>query len=78
MAKTCHNCKKDLDEDKVDDHCYITGKYRGAAHKGCKKKYTIPTFFPVLFHNLPGYDSHLFIKKLSGGERTELTCISNN
>ncbi|XP_065650921.1 uncharacterized protein LOC136079131 [Hydra vulgaris] len=49
--------------------------YRGAAHNSCNLKYKIPDFFPVLFHNLSGYDSHLFIKKLSGGK---LSCIPNN
>ena len=32
---TCHICMKDLDSDKVKDHCYFTGKYRGAAHNTC-------------------------------------------
>ncbi|XP_065645275.1 uncharacterized protein LOC136075766 [Hydra vulgaris] len=31
--------------------------------------------YRVLFHNLSGYDFHLFIKKLSGGK---LSCIPNN
>ncbi|XP_065681557.1 uncharacterized protein LOC136095205 [Hydra vulgaris] len=31
-AKICHICEKDLNEDRVRDHCHITGKYRGAAH----------------------------------------------
>ncbi|XP_065639669.1 uncharacterized protein LOC136072392 [Hydra vulgaris] len=35
-AKVCHICEKDLNEDRVRDHCHITGKYRGAAHKGGK------------------------------------------
>ena len=32
-ATTCHICEKELGRDKVRDHCHITGKYRGAAHK---------------------------------------------
>ena len=31
----CWICKKPLDEDKVWDYNYITGKYRGAAHNDC-------------------------------------------
>ena len=38
---TCHICMKDLDSDKVKDHCYFTGKYRGAAHNTCNLKYKI-------------------------------------
>ncbi|XP_065664489.1 uncharacterized protein LOC136086141 [Hydra vulgaris] len=74
-AIKCHICEEDLGEDRVRDHCHLTGKYRGAAHRDCNLKYRIPEFFPVLFHNLSGYDSHLFIKKLLGGK---LSCIPNN
>ena len=74
-AKDCHICKENLGNDKVRDHCHLLGKYRGAAHKDCNLKYQIPKFIPILFHNLSGYDSHLFIKKLSGGK---LNCIPNN
>ena len=31
-ATTCHICTKQLGDDKVRDHCHITGNYRGAAH----------------------------------------------
>ena len=76
-AKVCHICKENLGNDKVRDHCHLTGKYRGAAHKDCNLKYQIPKFIPILFHNLSGYDSHLFIKKLSGNSG-KLNCIPNN
>ena len=77
-ANKCHICEKELGEGRVWDHCHITGKYRGAAHNHCNINYKIPKFFPVVFHNLSGYDSHLFIKKLSKGGRDEITCIPNN
>ena len=76
-AKVYHICKENLGNDKVRDHCHLTGKYRGAAHKDCNLKYQIPKFIPILFHNLSGYDSHLFIKKLSGSSG-KLNCIPNN
>ena len=47
---TCHICMKGLDSDKVKDHCYCTGKYRGAAHNTCNLKYKIPKIIPVIFH----------------------------
>ena len=52
----CHICNEELDEDRVRDHCHLSGKFRGAADEGCNLKYKIPKFFPVVFHNLSGYD----------------------
>ena len=36
-SNSCWICKKliDSDEEKVRDHCHITGKFRGAAHRNC-------------------------------------------
>jgi len=67
-----------LGEDKVRDHCHLTGKYRGAAHNDCNLSYKIPKFIPVYFHNLSGYDSHLFIKKLKTANGDEINCIPKN
>ena len=47
---------------KVRDHCHWTGQFRRAAHSSCNLRLTEQTFIPVIFHNLKGYDSHLFIK----------------
>jgi hypothetical protein len=63
-ATVCHICEQELGDDRVRDHCHLSGKFRGAAHESCNLNYKIPKFFPVVFHNLSGYDSHLFIKKL--------------
>ena len=38
----CWICERDIIEDKVRDHCHITGKYKGAAHKECNLKLKIP------------------------------------
>ena len=64
-AETCHICNKELKEDKVRDHCHFTGQYRGAAHKSCNLQCRKPLVLPVIFHNLQGYDAHLFIKQLA-------------
>ena len=71
-ATECHICEQKLSIDKktgkilkVRDHCHFTGKYRGAAHNDCNLKCRKPLFIPVLFHNLQGYDAHLFIKQLA-------------
>ena len=76
-ATHCHICEGELGGDKVLDHCHLTGKYRGAAHNECNLKYIIPKFFPVIIHNLSGYDSHLFIKNL-GATEGKINCIPNN
>ena len=73
-AETCHIYKKELLTDKVRDHCHFTGQYRGAAHNSCNFQCRKPMILPVIFHNLQGYDAHLFIKQLSAIPG-ELNCI---
>ena len=79
-ATIYHICEEEIDKDKdrkVRDHCHLTGKFRGAAHSICNLKFKIPKFYPVIFHNLSGYDSHLFIKNL-GKSDGKINCIPNN
>lgn len=64
-ATHCHICNHLLFFDRVRDHCHLTGTYRGAAHQYCNLNYRIRKQIPVFFHNLAGYDCHLFIKELA-------------
>ena len=66
-ASSCHICFKPFREGnrKVRDHCHYSGIYRGAAHSLCNLQYEIPSYIPVVFHNLAGYDAHMFIKELA-------------
>ena len=80
-ATLCHICENDLYKDKetgkilkVRDHCHFTGEYRGAAHNECNLNCKKPLILPVIFHNLQGYDSHLFIKQLAKVSG-DLSCI---
>ena len=34
----CHVCNEELGEDKVSDHCHLSGKFSGASHDGCNLK----------------------------------------
>ena len=78
QASNCWICGKLLNlDDRVRDHCHFTGRYRGAAHNRCNLKYSKPNNISVFFHNLTGYDSHLFIKKL-GVTEGNIDCIPNN
>ena len=77
----CHICKDLLTPDEenhtVRDHCHFTGKFREAAHNQCNLAYRKPKFFPVIFHNLAGYDAHFFIKNL-GKTEGQIDRIPNN
>ena len=59
----CNICNEELGKDRVRHHCHLSGKFRDAAHEVCNRKYKVPMFLPVVYHNLSGYDSHLFIKR---------------
>ena len=54
----------DNDDEKVRDHCHVTGKFRGAAHWDCNINFQLTKKIPVIFHNLKGYDSHLIFSVL--------------
>ena len=54
----------DNDEEKVGDHCHVTGKFRGAAHWDCNINFQLTKKVPVVFHNLRRYYSHLIFNEL--------------
>ena len=64
---SCWICKKriDNDEEKVRDHCHVTGKFRGAAHWDCDINFQLTKKAPVIFNNLRGYDSHLIFNEVN-------------
>ena len=66
-SKTCWVCEIliENDDEKVRDHCHITGKFRGAAHWSCNINLQLTKKVPVIFHNLRGYDSHLVLCELN-------------
>ena len=78
-ASRCHICFKPFNskDPKVRDHCHYTGHYRGLAHSLCNLRYRIPSYIPMMFHNLSGYDAHLFIKAL-GSKSSNIGVIAKN
>jgi len=78
-AGECWICKDPFEDGdkKVRDHCHYSGKFRGAAHNKCNLLFQKPRHVPVIFHNLAGYYSHLFIKSF-GKTQEKIDCISNN
>ena len=66
-SERCHIRFKPFKEDKpkVRDHCHYTCRYRGSTHTKCNLQYKIPSYIPIVFHNLSRYDAHLFIKELA-------------
>ena len=75
----CQICYKPFkgQNPKVRDHCHYTGKYRGSADSNCIVRYRVPSYIPVVFHNLSGYDADLFIKEL-GKESKDIGVIAKN
>ena len=72
--KVCYICgkrflkkfAKDKNYQKVRDHCYFAGKYRGAAHSICNLKFNVPNEIPVVFHNRSNYDYRFISKRVWG------------
>ena len=78
-ATKCHICYKSftLKDPKVKDHCHYTSLYRGPTHSLCNLRYKLPSYIPIVFHNLSGYDAHLFIREL-GGHASDMEVIAKN
>ena len=76
----CYACGKPFGEKswrKVRDHCHFTGKFRGVLHSKCNLRLRKGNTIPVFFHNLEGYDSHLFVKRLADTDG-DVSCIPHN
>ena len=53
------------EDNKVKDHCHITGKYRGSAHWSCNINLKLTKKeVPIIFHNLGSHDRHLIMQEI--------------
>ena len=59
----CDNYLVDYDV-KIRDHCYITGKYRGAAHRDYNTNVSLNYKISIMYRNLKNYDAHLTVQGL--------------
>ena len=78
----CYVCgekfvEKDPEKRKVRDHCHFSGKYRGALHAKCNLQLKNAKTVPLFFHNLTGYHSHIFVKRLADSIG-DAGCIPHN
>ena len=65
-SNICWICEKLIDDEKVRDHCHITGKYRSTAHWSCNINLKLIKKVFIVFHNLKGYDSvHLIMNVIN-------------
>ena len=63
---------------KVRDHCYYTGKCRGAAHSICNLRYMTPKMTPIVFHNGSACDYYFIIRELAREFKYYLECLGEN
>ena len=74
-SEICWICSQKIIKDKIRDHCHVTGKFRGAAHKECNSKLQIPRKLAIIFHNLEGYDGHIIFKELNNFDNIDIQVI---
>lgn len=74
----CHICEKELGNDRVRDHCHVTGEFRWAAHNACNINYKFSGRIPIILHNLREYDSHIIMQAIGKVQDKQINCIPNN
>ena len=62
----CRFCERNIESDKVRDHCHLTDNCRGPAHSICNINVTQDksNIIPFIFYIFSNYDCHMFFKKL--------------
>ena len=62
----CHFCEKNIESDKVRNHCHLTGKYRSPAHIICNINVTRKQiiFIPFIFPSFSNSGCYIFFKNL--------------
>ena len=86
ITKMCTPSTEDLiaggytpKNNKVRDHCHLTGLYRGTACNKCNVNFNYKNYqIPVYFHNLKGFDGHLVVQGLKKMNFSNIEIIAQN
>ena len=67
LSNICWICVELIndDDEKIRDHCHVTGKFRGATYWSCNINLQLTKKVPIIFHNLRGNNSHLNFRELN-------------
>ena len=78
LSNKCWICHKlfIVADNKVRDHCYITGKYRGSAYWRCIVNLELTKKVLVIFYYLRGNDSNLIMQEI-GKFEVKVSIIPN-
>ena len=79
-ANICYICKEKFENKyvkykkyrKARNHCHYAEEYRGAVHRICNLKYSLPKNVSTAFHNESNYDYHFIIKELADNLKNNL------
>ena len=74
IINICRFCEKNIECDKVRDHCHLTGNCRGPAHSKCDINVTQDksNCIPFILRNFCNFDCHMFFKKLVDKKKDKL------
>ena len=63
-SNKCWICDKlfDAGDNKVRDHCHVTGRFRASDHWSCNINLKLSKKVPVIFYNWKGFGSHLIMQ----------------
>lgn len=63
----CQICEQlfEEEEERVRDHCHLTGRFRNPVYSKCHLGYQLPYYVPVVLHNLQNIGSHFLIKEFA-------------
>ena len=62
IINICRFCEKNIEPDKVRDHCHLTSNSRSPARSICNVNVNQDQsiFIPFIFHSFSKYDCHMF------------------